>query len=132
LIIRRTLVYSALTATLAVVYFASVVLMQSLLAAAGVTQSAFVVVISTLVIAALFTPLRQRIQFDIDRRFYRQRYDIEKTLSAFTSLVSEQVDLDELSGHLLAVIEETMQPEFVGMWLAPVSLSAAPADETEE
>lgn len=128
LIIRRTLLYSALTATLAVVYFASVVLMQSLLALAGVTQSAFVVVVSTLGIAALFTPLRQRIQYDIDRRFYRRRYDTEKILAAFASLASEQVDLDELSSRLLAVVEETMQPEFAGVWLAPLSIGGMPPE----
>jgi len=126
LIIRRTLLYSALTATLAVVYFAGVVLMQGLLALAGVTQSAFVVVVSTLGIAALFTPLRQRIQYDIDRRFYRRRYDTEKILAAFAALASEQVDLDELSSRLLAVVEETMQPEFAGVWLAPLSIGGMP------
>lgn len=132
LIIRRTLLYSALTATLAVVYFVSVVLMQGLLAAAGVTQSAFAIVISTLGIAALFTPLRRRIQHDIDRRFFRRRYDTEKILAAFAGLASEQFDLDELSTRLLAVVEETMQPEFVGIWLAPLSMGGMPADEAGE
>ena len=128
LIIRRTLLYSALTATLAVLYFASVVLMQGLLSLAGVNQSAFVVVISTLGIAAVFTPLRQRIQSDIDRRFYRRRYDTEKILAAFATLASEQVDLDELSNRLLAFVEETMQPEFAGVWLAPLSISGMPSE----
>jgi len=118
IIIRRTLVYGALTAMLAVIYFASVVWMQEgLRLLTGQNQSPVVTVISTLVIATLFNPLRKRLQNEIDRRFYRHKYDAEQTLEAFTSNLRQEVDLEEINRSLIAVTMDTLQPENASLWL---------------
>jgi PAS domain S-box-containing protein len=117
LLLNRTLVYGALTAVLAAVYFGSIVLFQMLFRAFTGQESQLAVVVSTLAIAALFTPLRLRIQSFIDRRFYRRKYDARKTLEAFSAKLRTETDLDALSSELIEVIRETMQPTRVSLWL---------------
>jgi hypothetical protein len=117
LIIRRTLVYAAVTGMLALVYFGSVTFLQSGLAAATGQRSPAAIVVSTLLIAALFTPLRQRIQKVIDRRFYRQKYDAAQTLASFAQISRDEVNLDELTAELHRVVENTVQPSTILLWL---------------
>jgi hypothetical protein len=117
LIIRRTLSYTLLTLLLALIYFGSVVLLQSLFSSLTGQASPVIIVISTLAIAAVFSPLREWTQSTIDRRFYRQKYDAEKSLAHFSFKARQQVNLDELSDELLYVIQETMQPEQMSLWL---------------
>jgi len=120
-LIRRTLVYSVLTALLALVYFGSVVLLQqSFRALTGQQQPEVVTVVSTLAIYVLFAPLRRRVQNVIDRRFYRRKYDAQKVLEQFAATARDEVDLDKLTERLIAVVQETMQPESVSLWLKPV------------
>ncbi len=120
-IIRRTTSYAIVTAVLALVYFGSVVVLQSLFTGLTGQDSTIAIVFSTLLIAALFLPLRQRVQTAIDRRFFRSKYDAQKTLEAFAATVRDETDLDVLTAELVRVIEETMQPEHVSVWLAPES-----------
>jgi len=116
-VINRTLVYTVLTTVLALLYFGSIALLQTVLIVITGQGSQLAVVASTLLIAALFNPVRHRIQGFIDRSFYRSKYDAAKTLEAFSASLREETDLTELNDHLLAVVRETMQPEHVSLWL---------------
>ncbi len=119
ILINRTLVYGASTAALALVYVGSVVLLQGVFRILTGQESQLAIVASTLVIAALFNPLRRRVQEFIDRRFYRRKYDAAKTLTAFSIRLRDEVDLENLSGDLVTVVEETVQPAHVSLWLLP-------------
>src|SRR5918992_258058 len=117
LIINRTLVYGPLTAVLAVLYFGSIVVLQLLFRALTGEGSQLVVVASTLAIAALFNPLRRRIHSFIDRSFYRRKYDAAKTLETFGMKLRDETDLDQLGVEMVSVVQETMQPAHVSLWL---------------
>ena len=119
-IIHKTLVYSVLTALLALIYFGSVVLVQQL--TRSITASSdLAIAVSTLMLAALFFPLRRRVQNAIDRRFYRRKYDAAKTLAAFGVTARDEVELEKLTSELLSVVNETMQPASVSLWLKPTA-----------
>ena len=117
LVINRTLVYGTLTVSLALVYFGGVISLQGLLRALTGQGSQLAIVASTLAIAALFNPLRRRIQDFTDRRFYRRKYNAAKTLEGFSARLRDEMDLDELNGDLQRVVRETVQPEHVSLWL---------------
>jgi hypothetical protein len=122
-IINRTLVYSALSATLISVYVVSILGLQALFGGLFHQTSELAVVVSTLAIAALFQPLRTRIQAGIDHRFYRSKYDAARALAAFSATLRENVDLSQLSEQLISIVEETMQPANIWLWLRPAESS---------
>jgi len=119
LIINRTLVYGILSLLLGLIYFGAIVLSQAALRTLAGGESSLAVVASTLAIAALFNPLRRRVQDFIDRRFYRKKYDAAKTLEAFSTRLREETDLERLGGELVSVVHETMRPEHASLWLKP-------------
>ena len=130
LIINRTLVYGALTGMLALVYFLLIIVLQFLVRSltGNVGQSALAIVASTLVIAALFEPLRHRIQSFVDRRFYRRKYNAARLLAAFNATLRNEVDLNQLSEQIVAVVQETMQPACVSLWLRPPEHNRLPEE----
>jgi hypothetical protein len=121
LIIRKTLIYTVVTGLLALVYFGIVLLLQAMFSALGFDKSPAALVISTLASATLFNPLRRRVQEAIDHRFYRRKYDAQKAVAAFAEKSRDEVDIDRLNLHLLAVIRETVQPRDVSIWVREIN-----------
>ncbi len=116
-IVRKTLVYASLTVLLALVFFGTVTLLSSLFSRVTGQQSALAIVVSTLVIAALFNPLRRRLQNSIDRRFFRRKYDAQQVLAQFAVTARDETDLDALTAELARVVQETMEPKRISIWL---------------
>jgi len=121
ILIRRTLQYSLLSSLLALVYFGLVIVLQSLFSTISNQQSEIIIVLSTLAIAALFNPIRRRVQDVIDRRFYRKKYDAAKVIAEFAATCRDETDLDKLTARLVEVVQETMQPARVTLWLKPTA-----------
>ena len=121
LIINRTLVYGSLTGILAAIYVGGIVGLQALARNVVHQDSPVAIVVTTLAVAALFQPLRSRIQSSVDRRFYRRKYDAEKMLAAFSASLRQEVDLQTLRDSVLGVVQETMQPEHVSLWIRPAT-----------
>ena len=129
-LIRRTLVYTTLTVILALIYIGLVFVFGTLLRGLfGQQQNPVVIVASTLVIAALFQPLRHGLQKVIDRRFYRSKYDAAKTLTNFSATLRGEIDLAQLNDHLVTVVQETMQPSFVQLWLRKPERNTSSRDQ---
>jgi hypothetical protein len=125
-LIRRTLQYTLLTGLLALMYFGGVVVLQGILGPlTGESRSPLVTVVTTLAIAALFTPLRTRVQQWIDRRFYRKKYDAERSLARFAAAARDEVDMDRLSAALLDLVAETIRPDAITLWLGRTGDRAA-------
>ena len=117
IIIRRTLQYSVLSGLLALTYFGLIVVLQGIFTAVSGQSSAVALVLSTLAIAGLFLPLRRRVQDFIDRRFFRKKYNAAKVVAEFAATCRDETDLDTLTARLVEVVDETMQPESVTLWL---------------
>ena len=120
-IVRKTLVYALLTGFLALVYLCSIVILQGLFSRLTGQDSTLATILSTLLIAVLFLPVRRRVQAIIDRHFYRRKYDAAKVLEGFAATARDETDLDQLTAELLRVIQETMEPEQVSVWLKPTA-----------
>jgi len=121
IVIRRTLAYTALSISLALIYLASVTILQLAFAGLSGQRSQVAIVISTLLIAWLFSPLRRSLQHTIDRRFYRSKYDAARTLETFSATIRDEVELKQLLAYLQDVVEDTLQPDMVSVWLTPAS-----------
>jgi hypothetical protein len=131
ILINRTLVYATLTAILALIYFGLIFALQFLFQGFFKQNNAVVIVVSTLAIAALFQPLRHRIQVIIDRRFYRRKYDASKIVEGFSATLRNEVDLNQLRTHLIAVVQDTMQPAHVSLWLREADRKPSRPDRME-
>jgi hypothetical protein len=131
IIIRRTLIYGALTLTLGLVYLGCILLIRTLIAPLT-GGSELAIVVSTLAIAALFNPLRRRIQNFIDKRFYRRKYDAAKVLAAFGTTARDETNLERLTSAMLNVVDDTMQPEHMALWLQPPRWKSNPRQNKDD